>query len=165
MLSIRFSRVGRKKSPSYRIVIMDKRKDPWANFKEKLGFYNPKTKETTLNKERILYWIKQGAQASETVHNLLVKNGVISGNKKKSVKITKTRAEKMNKEKEDKIKAETDKKASADAKALADKQEEADKIAAEEAKKAEEAKPEETVESSATETPTETKTEETPKTE
>jgi len=150
MLSIRFTRVGRKKSPSYRIVIMDKRKDPWANFIEKLGFYNPKTKETILNKERILHWIKQGAQASETVHNLLIKNGVISGDKKKSVKITKTRAEKMNKEKEDKAKAEADKKA-------------------EETKKTEElkeeVKPEATVESPTAETPTETKAEEAPKTE
>lgn len=114
MLSIRFTRVGRKKTPSYRVVVMDKRKDPWANFIEKLGFYNPRTKETTLNKERIEYWIKKGAKASETVHNLLIKNGILSGNKKKSVKITKTRAEKMNKEKADKeaatLKATEDKK-------------------------------------------------------
>lgn len=143
MLSIRFTRIGRKKAPLYRIVIMDKRKDPWANFIEKLGFYNPRTKETKLEKERIEYWLKQGAKASETVHNLFIKNGIISADKAKSVKITKKRSEKINREKQEKVKAE------------------ADKLAAEEAKKAENAKPEEVVETPVEETPTQ----EAPKTE
>ena len=127
MLSIRFTRIGRKKAPLYRVVIMDKRKDPWGKYLEKLGFYNPITKETQLNKERIEYWISQGAQCSESVHNLLVKNEVIKADKKKSVKITKKRTAKI----EDKKKKSED----AKAKALAD----------EEAKKAEEAKVEEAI--------------------
>ncbi len=127
MLSIRFTRIGRKKTPLYRIVIMDKRKDPWGKYLEKLGFYNPRTKETQLNKERIEHWLKMGAKASETVFNLFVKNGVVTGDKKKSVKITKKRTEKIERVKTEKIKADTDKKAKA----------EAEKVAQEEAKAAE----------------------------
>ncbi len=138
MLSIRFTRIGRKKAPLYRIVIMDKRKDPWGKYLEKLGFYNPVTKETQLEKERITYWLSQGAQCSASVHNLFVRNELIQGEKAKSVNITKRRAVKMNKASDDKKaadeKAVADKKAadeSAAAKVLADK--EAEKVAAQEA--------------------------------
>jgi small subunit ribosomal protein S16 len=48
---------------------------------ELLGSYNPKTKATILNKERILMWHKDGAQISDTVRNLLITNGVIEGKK------------------------------------------------------------------------------------
>ncbi|MDD4290478.1 MAG: 30S ribosomal protein S16 [Patescibacteria group bacterium] len=102
MLSIRFTRIGRKKAPLYRIVIMDKRRDPWGKYIEKLGFYNPRTKETQLDKERISYWLSQGAKCSATVHNLFVKNDLLKAEKVKSVEITKKRAEKINKAKEDK---------------------------------------------------------------
>ncbi len=95
MLSIRFKRIGRKKMPIYRIVLMEKHKDPWGDYKEKLGFYNPHTKETNLNAERIKYWISVGAQPSNTVANLLIKNGVIAGDKKKSIKISKKRSVKL----------------------------------------------------------------------
>ena len=43
--------------------------------------YNPGNKDNTLNVERIKYWISVGAQPSQTVHNLLVKNNIIEGNK------------------------------------------------------------------------------------
>jgi len=168
MLSIRFTRIGRKKLPIYRIVVMDKRRDPWGKYLEKLGFYNPRTKETKLETERINYWLGVGAQASETVHNLLVKGGIIQDDKKKkSVKITKRRSEKINREKTDKEKAEADKKAKV----------EAEKLAAQEAAKAEaeakvlaEAEAAKTVETEVKEevkeeTPVETPTEEAPKTE
>lgn len=46
---------------------------------EDLGAYNPHTKAATVNKERISHWMKMGAQPTVTVHNLLVKQGVISG--------------------------------------------------------------------------------------
>ncbi|HNV96847.1 MAG TPA: 30S ribosomal protein S16 [bacterium] len=111
MLSIRFTRIGRKKAPLYRIVIMDKRRDPWGKYIEKLGFYNPRTKETQLDKERISYWLSQGAKCSATVHNLFVKNDLLKAEKAKSVEITKKRAEKINKTKEDKKAKEEAKKA------------------------------------------------------
>jgi hypothetical protein len=46
-----------------------------------MGSHNPHTKQTVLRTERIQYWMGQGAQLSPTVHNLLVKEGVISGKK------------------------------------------------------------------------------------
>lgn len=52
-----------------------------------LGSYHPKTKETILKQERILYWLSKGAKASPTVHNLLVAKGVIDGKKIPVVKI------------------------------------------------------------------------------
>ncbi|MCD4705003.1 30S ribosomal protein S16 [bacterium] len=111
MLTIRYKRIGRKKAPVYRIVVMEKQKDPWSNYIEKLGFYDPKTKETVLNEERIKYWISVGAQASNSVHNLLIRNEIIEGDKKKAVRITKNRARKMT-EKEEKTKeAKIEKKA------------------------------------------------------
>jgi small subunit ribosomal protein S16 len=48
---------------------------------ERVGSYNPKTKERVLNAERIQYWISVGAQASGTVHNMLVTAGVVKGEK------------------------------------------------------------------------------------
>jgi small subunit ribosomal protein S16 len=99
MLSIRFKRIGRKKMPIYRIVVMEKHKDPWANYKEKLGFYNPRTKETELKEDRIKYWLSVGAQASDTVHNLFVRNGLVEADKKKAVKISNKRTEKINEKK------------------------------------------------------------------
>lgn len=54
-----------------------------GKYLEMLGSYNPQLKQVSLNKERILYWLERGAQCSATVHNLLVKGGVISGPKRK----------------------------------------------------------------------------------
>lgn len=52
-----------------------------GKFLETLGSYNPKTKERTLSSERIQYWISKGAQASGTMHNMLVSANIISGKK------------------------------------------------------------------------------------
>jgi len=52
-----------------------------GKFVEEVGFYNPLTKEKVLRKERIEYWLKCGAQPSETVHNLLINEGIIKGEK------------------------------------------------------------------------------------
>lgn len=92
MLTIRLSRIGKKKQPSYRLIISEKHKDPWGDYLELLGNYNPRTKELNIKSERIKYWLSCGAQCSNTVHNLLLKNGLISDQKKKKVvKITKRR--------------------------------------------------------------------------
>ena len=77
MLVIRFQRVGRKNDPAFRIVVTEKRSKPKSGELEMLGSYHPKTKHTVLKSERILYWISRGAQVSPTVHNLLVKRGLI----------------------------------------------------------------------------------------
>jgi len=81
MLSIRFSRKGKKKSPMYSIIVLEKSKDPWGDYIEKLGTVNPGTKAVELNAERIKYWIGIGAQPTATVHNLLVTKGIIEADK------------------------------------------------------------------------------------
>ena len=82
MLVIRLLRVGKKNQPSFKIVVTDKRNPPrGGRFVEQIGFYNPLTKEKILKKERIQYWLSQGAQPSNTVHNMLVKEGILEGKK------------------------------------------------------------------------------------
>lgn len=84
MLMIRLFRVGKKKQPSYKIVVTDKKNAPSrGRFVEEVGFYNPLTKQINAKNERIVYWLSVGAKASDTVHNLLVVNKVIEGEKRK----------------------------------------------------------------------------------
>ena len=86
MLVIRLSRVGKKKQPSYRIVVQEKQRDPWGTSFENVGFYNPrsKPKTITLKEDRIKEWLAKGAQPSATVHNLLVDAKIIRGEKMKT---------------------------------------------------------------------------------
>ena len=70
---LRFKRMGRKKRPFYRLVAIDSRRKREGLALEELGFYNPLTKETSLNAESIQKWIKDGAEPSETVAALLKK--------------------------------------------------------------------------------------------
>jgi len=94
---IRLQRLGKKKSPCYRLIVSEKARDTQYGFLEKLGFYNPFSKEKKLeaNEERIKYWLSVGAQPSATVHNLFLRSGLLSGKKKKVVKISKKRAGKL----------------------------------------------------------------------
>jgi small subunit ribosomal protein S16 len=81
MLRIRLSRVGKKNSPVYKVVVAEKTRPVKGKFIESLGMYNPVNKDNTLNSDRIKYWISVGAQPSQTVHNLLVKNNIVEGSK------------------------------------------------------------------------------------
>ncbi|MFH1838444.1 MAG: 30S ribosomal protein S16 [Candidatus Kuenenbacteria bacterium] len=96
MLMIRLSRVGKKKQPSYRLIVSDKTKDPWGKSLEFLGHYNPRTNPATINleAERIKYWISKGAQTSATIHNLLVSQKIIKGSKVKADSKKKKKEEK-----------------------------------------------------------------------
>ena len=68
--------------PTFRIIVTEHTEGPkTGNIVEKLGTYNPKTKERNLNTERIKYWLSVGAQASGTMHNMLISAGVIEGKK------------------------------------------------------------------------------------
>lgn len=78
MLAIKLQRIGKKHQPSYRLVVAEKRSKMAAPPVEDLGSYNPATKSLVLNKERVTYWIKAGAQPTVTTHNFLVKEGVVS---------------------------------------------------------------------------------------
>lgn len=82
MLVIRFSRVGKKNQPAFKIVVTEKGRPPKSGkFVEQVGFYNPLTKEKVLNQERVKYWIGVGAQPSPTVFNLLLEEKIIEGKK------------------------------------------------------------------------------------
>jgi small subunit ribosomal protein S16 len=86
MLVIRLFRTGKKKQPSYKIVVTDKKNPPQGGvFVEQVGFYNPITKEKNFEKEKIQKWISTGAQPSDTAYNLFVNEGIIKGDKKKIV--------------------------------------------------------------------------------
>jgi len=82
MLKIRLQRIGRKNDPAYRVVVAEHTRGPRSgNFVERVGSYNPKTKERSLNSQRIQYWMSVGAQPSDTLHNMLVSEGIILGKK------------------------------------------------------------------------------------
>lgn len=76
MLVIRMQRVGRRNDPAFRIVLTERRSKPKSGQQEILGSYHPKTKQTVLKNERILYWKSKGAQVSPSVHNLLASRKV-----------------------------------------------------------------------------------------
>ena len=90
MLAIKLQRVGKKHQPSYRMVVAEKRSKLIGPPIEDLGAYSTMTKEGAFNNERISYWIGAGAQPTMTVHNLLVKQGILKAP---------TKAIKMNKPK------------------------------------------------------------------
>ena len=75
---IRLQRGGRKGYAFYRIVIADARAPRDGKFTEKIGTYNPNTNPATvdLNFERALYWVEVGAQPTDTVRNILSREGV-----------------------------------------------------------------------------------------
>ena len=82
MLKIRMQRTGRINTPSYRIVVLEHASSPKAGkYVEKVGTYDPKSKQRTLDTERVKYWISVGAQPSPTVHNMLVSLGIINAKK------------------------------------------------------------------------------------
>ncbi len=79
MLRIRLRRVGRKKQPSYRIVVAESTAPRDGKFIEVVGFYNPRTEPETITvkEERVLYWLSVGAQPSESTARLLKKVGTL----------------------------------------------------------------------------------------
>jgi small subunit ribosomal protein S16 len=75
---IRLLRMGRKKKPFYRIVVMDSHTRRDGRYLEKVGFYNPiaRPAEVRVDKDKVLEWLKKGATPSKTVFNLLQKEGI-----------------------------------------------------------------------------------------
>lgn len=76
MVKIRFTRMGRKNYPYYRIVLVDSRRKRDGAVLQQLGTYNPFSKKFTLDKEKTLVALKQGAQPSETILNFLKKEKI-----------------------------------------------------------------------------------------
>ncbi len=83
MLTLRLQRIGRRNHAAFRLVATESSTGPKsAKHVEMLGHYDPHKNSATLNSERIVYWLKNGAQASDTVHNLLVTYKVLEGPKR-----------------------------------------------------------------------------------
>jgi small subunit ribosomal protein S16 len=77
MLRIRLSRTGKKRQPSYRIVVADIEAKRDGRIVERIGNYDPRAQvnEFTIREDRALYWLSVGAQPSDAVRRLLVKQG------------------------------------------------------------------------------------------
>src|SRR3989344_5106054 len=87
MLTIRLQRVGKRINPAFRVVLMDARRSAKSgDFLEVLGSYNPQHEGSlSIKKEEISHWLSKGAQPSDTVHNLLVREKVIDAPKRNIV--------------------------------------------------------------------------------
>ena len=81
MLVLKLQRRGKKHQPFYRLVVSERRSKVTGQEVESLGWYDPKSKERKFNKERILHWLQNGAQKTDSVHNLLIRDGIIEGRK------------------------------------------------------------------------------------
>ena len=79
MVKIRLKRMGMKKMPFYRLVVIDSRSARDGRAIEEIGYYNPMTQpaELKINEERAKYWIGTGAQPTDTVRGLLKKSGLL----------------------------------------------------------------------------------------
>ena len=78
-VKLRLIRMGAKKAPFYRIVAADSRAPRDGRFIEMLGTYNPCTNpaQVTIKEEEVLKWLNNGAQPSDTVKNILSREGVM----------------------------------------------------------------------------------------
>ena len=120
MLKIRLKRLGCKKAPAYRIIVINSTTKREGKPIQELGHYNPKTKLMKLDKVTALEWIKKGAQPTETVQYLIdncTAEGSLNYNPKTEKKLSKKAIAKLEAEKESKAKeAEAAKAAKAAAK-------------------------------------------------
>ena len=73
MLRIRLTRVGKKKQPSYRIVVIEKKNARNGRFVEIVGHYNPRQDPAVveMKADRVQYWLSKGAQPSDTVRSFI----------------------------------------------------------------------------------------------
>jgi len=98
VVKIRLKRLGYKKNPSYRIIVIDSRSKREGAPIEELGFYNPKSKEMKLNVERAKARLAQGAQATDTVMYL-----INNANEDGTLKYTKSEKAKLSKKAQAKL--------------------------------------------------------------
>lgn len=92
MLKIRLKRLGAKKQPSYRIIVINSTTKREGRPIQELGYYNPKTKEMKFDKASALEWISKGAQPTERVQYLIRNckdDGTLNYVKKDTVKLSK----------------------------------------------------------------------------
>ncbi len=122
MLKIRLKRLGAKKAPTYRVIVINSTTKREGLPIQELGHYNPKTKAMKLDKASALDWISKGAQPTETVKYLINNcndDGTLNYKKKETVKLSKKAQAKAQAEAEAKAAAEAEAKAAAEAAAEA----------------------------------------------
>lgn len=78
MLKLRLKRTGRKRSPSYRLVIMENTSRRDGRSVDEVGYYNPITKQYKFETDKIKKWLNYGAKPTETVLSLLKKAEIIN---------------------------------------------------------------------------------------
>ena len=78
---LKLKRIGKKHQASFRLVVDEKRHKMVGTNVEDLGWYNPRADKFEFKKERVEHWMKVGAKPTDTVHNLLVTAGILSGKK------------------------------------------------------------------------------------
>ena len=95
-VKMRLTRMGDKKSPFYRIVIMDSRVARDGAYIDKVGHYNPTTQpaEIAIDAEKAKDWLSKGVQPTDTVKNILVNQGILPKPTKLSPAKTKVRKSK-----------------------------------------------------------------------
>ena len=119
MLKIRLKRLGSKKAPTYRVIVINSTTKREGRPVEELGYYNPKTKEMKLNKVAAEAWVKKGAQPTDTVKYLLAncnEDGSLNYKKSEKVKLSKKA---LAKKAEEEARAAEEAKAAAEAAAAA----------------------------------------------
>ena len=92
MLKIRLKRLGAKKAPTYRVIVINSTTKREGKPVEELGYYNPKTKEMKLNIVSANEWVKKGAQPTDTVKYLMAncnEDGSLNYKKSEKVKLSK----------------------------------------------------------------------------
>ncbi len=77
MVKLRLLRLGKKRDPFYRVVVVDSRKARNGSYIEVVGTYNPKNKEVIIKEDVALAWLAKGAQPTDTVKSLLSKQGIL----------------------------------------------------------------------------------------
>ena len=77
MLKLRLKRTGRKQAPFYRLVIMEHTTRRDGRPIDEVGYYNPITKQSSFNSEKINKWLEIGVLPTQTVSSLLKKSGII----------------------------------------------------------------------------------------
>lgn len=87
MLAIKLARIGKRKRPFYRIVVSPKQRDTFGDHVEIIGTYDPISDpaKISVNKDRALYWLKSGAQPTDTVANILIDEKVLNSLKQRTL--------------------------------------------------------------------------------
>ncbi len=95
-VKMRLTRLGDKKSPIYRIVVVDSRKARDGEYIDKVGHYNPTCDpaELVIDADKAKDWLSKGVQPTDTVKTLLIREGIVEKPTKLSAPRTKTRKKK-----------------------------------------------------------------------